>query len=74
MMNVIRMIKLFGWEPRIAGQLNAKREEELAAVRRNRMLGLSNKICKCVVPSLTLAVAGLLKCDARRAAATSSLC
>ena len=50
MMNVIRMIKLFGWEPRIAGQLNAKREEELAAVRRNRMLGLSNKICKCVLP------------------------
>ena len=47
-MSVIRMIKLFGWEPRIAGQLNAKREEELAAVRRNRMLGLSNKICKCV--------------------------
>ena len=23
-------------------------KEELAAVRRNRMLGLSNKICKCV--------------------------
>ena len=51
-MSVIRMIKLFGWEPRIAGQLNAKREEELAAVRRNRMLGLSNKICKCVAVRL----------------------
>ena len=45
-MNVIRMIKLFGWEPRIAKQLNQKREEELVAIRRNRMLSMLNNLCK----------------------------
>ena len=45
-LNVIRMIKLFGWEPRIAKQLNEKRQEELVAIRRNRMLGMLNNICK----------------------------
>ncbi|KAM5539772.1 hypothetical protein V8D89_006585 [Ganoderma adspersum] len=44
-MNVIRMIKLFGWEPRIAKQLNQKREEELVAIRRNRMLSMLNNLC-----------------------------
>ena len=44
--NVIRMIKLFGWEPRIAKQLNQKREEELVAIRRNRMLSMLNNLCK----------------------------
>lgn len=47
-MNVIRMIKLFGWEPRIAAQINEKREEELVAVKRNRMYGLANQLCKYV--------------------------
>ena len=45
-MSVIRMIKLFGWEPRIAKQLNEKRQEELVAIRRNRMLGMLNNMCK----------------------------
>ena len=45
-MNVIRMIKLFGWEPRIAKQLDQKREEELVAIRRNRMLSMLNNLCK----------------------------
>ena len=45
-MNVIRMIKLFGWEPRIAKQLNEKREAELVSIRRNRMLGMMNNLCK----------------------------
>ncbi len=45
-MNVIRMVKLFGWEPRIAKQLNEKREAELVSVRKNRMLGMMNNLCK----------------------------
>ena len=47
-MNVIRMIKLFGWEPRIIKQLNEKRDEELVSIRRNRLLGMMNNLCKCV--------------------------
>ena len=45
-MGVIRMIKLFGWEPRIINQLNEKRNEELVSLRRNRMLGMMNSMCK----------------------------
>ena len=47
-MNVIRMIKLFGWEPRIIKQLNEKRDEELVSIRKNRLLGMMNNLCKCV--------------------------
>ncbi|KAI0717852.1 P-loop containing nucleoside triphosphate hydrolase protein [Cerioporus squamosus] len=50
MMNVIRMIKLFGWEPRIATQIDEKREEELVAVKRNRMYGLANNLCNYFIP------------------------
>ena len=49
-MNVIRMIKLFGWEPRITAQLNEKRAEELVSVRKARILGMSNMLCKYVFP------------------------
>lgn len=37
-MNGIRMIKLFGWEIRIASQVNAKREEELRLQKKKRLL------------------------------------
>ncbi|KAJ3015276.1 hypothetical protein NUW54_g1089 [Trametes sanguinea] len=45
-MNVIRMIKLFGWEPRIAAQLDKKREEELISVRQSKLLTLFINSCK----------------------------
>lgn len=48
-MNVIRMVKLFGWEPRMAAQLDKKREEELVAVRRSKLLNLSINMCKYVI-------------------------
>ena len=48
-MSVIRMIKLFGWEPRIAAQLNEKRERELVSVKKNRLYDLANDLCKCVI-------------------------
>ncbi|KAF9809990.1 hypothetical protein IEO21_07182 [Rhodonia placenta] len=37
-MNVIRMIKLFGWERRITDQLTEKREVELKSVKRAKLL------------------------------------
>lgn len=47
-MNVIRMIKLFGWEPRVAAQLSEKREEELELIKKNKLLDLVNNNLKCV--------------------------
>ena len=57
-MNVIRMIKLFGWEPRITAQLNEKRAEELISVRKARILGMSNMLCKYVSPLHRCAYSG----------------
>ncbi|OJT02282.1 ATP-binding cassette transporter abc4 [Trametes pubescens] len=59
MMNVIRMIKLFGWEDRMASQLDEKREAELQSVRRTRILnacvGLFNYASPYLVMVLTFA-------------------
>ncbi|EIW53710.1 P-loop containing nucleoside triphosphate hydrolase protein [Trametes versicolor FP-101664 SS1] len=59
MMNVIRMIKLFGWEDRMATQLDEKREAELKAVRKTRILnaclGLFNYSSPYLVMVLTFA-------------------
>ncbi|RPD55459.1 P-loop containing nucleoside triphosphate hydrolase protein [Lentinus tigrinus ALCF2SS1-7] len=54
MMNVIRMIKLFGWEPRIATQLNEKRELELVSVKKNRLYDLANDLCNYLIPILIM--------------------
>ena len=45
-MGVLRMIKLFGWEPRITAQLNERREQELLSVRKAHFLDMSNNMCK----------------------------
>ena len=41
-MNVIRMIKLFGWEPKVADQIASKREDELSFIRKYKILELIN--------------------------------
>ena len=45
-MNIIRMIKLFGWEPRVNDQIAEKREEELFYIGRFRILGLISRNVK----------------------------
>lgn len=47
-MNVIRMIKLFGWEGRIEEKIATKREEELAYQRKWIILEITSNIFKCV--------------------------
>ncbi|KAI0800050.1 P-loop containing nucleoside triphosphate hydrolase protein [Fomes fomentarius] len=54
MLGVIRMVKLFGWEPRVAAQMDEKREAELVAVRKNRMLGLFSNLCNYLIPVLVM--------------------
>ncbi|CDO76129.1 hypothetical protein BN946_scf184876.g22 [Trametes cinnabarina] len=53
-LNVIRMIKLFGWESRIAAQLDKKREEELAAVRKSKLLTLFINMTNNMIPILIM--------------------
>ena len=47
-MNVIRMIKVFGWEKHINDKISAKREEELAYQRKKIILQIISNILKCV--------------------------
>jgi len=47
-MNVLRMIKLFAWEPKIKQQMLEKREEELKWVKKRQLLQLLNMTLKCV--------------------------
>ena len=41
-MNVIRMIKIFGWETKMKAQLDEKRTEELKYIRKSRFVELAN--------------------------------
>lgn len=41
-MNIIRMIKVFGWEKKMEEQISEKREEELVWLWKKQVLGLIN--------------------------------
>ncbi|EMD36160.1 hypothetical protein CERSUDRAFT_115127 [Gelatoporia subvermispora B] len=51
---VIRMIKLFGWEPRMMDQIAQKRQEELKIQRRYQILNLSVTVGNFTIPLFTL--------------------
>ncbi|KZT67112.1 P-loop containing nucleoside triphosphate hydrolase protein [Daedalea quercina L-15889] len=55
-MNVIRMIKLFGWESRTVQQLTERRSEELELIKQTKMLELMNGGLNYVIPLLTMIV------------------
>ncbi|TCD61149.1 hypothetical protein EIP91_008843 [Steccherinum ochraceum] len=55
-MNGIRMVKLFGWEPRTSQQLDQKREAELRAIRMHKLLLLFNEIANNLIPVVTTIV------------------
>jgi len=50
-MGILRMIKLFGWEPKIAARLAEKREHELQYIKIRQILNLLNGNIKWVYPS-----------------------
>ena len=47
-LNVIRMIKLFGWESHVAGQVDGRRAAELKLLRKSRYMELLNNLTKYV--------------------------
>ncbi|KAI8982789.1 multidrug resistance-associated ABC transporter [Trametes punicea] len=53
-MSVIRMIKLFGWEPKVSDQLAKKREDELKYIRKYKILELINGNVNYVIPIVTM--------------------
>ena len=41
-MNVVRMVKLFGWESKLNEKISQKREDELTWIRKRQFLELLN--------------------------------
>ncbi|KAJ7769135.1 hypothetical protein DFH07DRAFT_1058209 [Mycena maculata] len=48
--NVLRMIKLFGWEGKMKERIGAKRNEELLWVRKRRLLELGASLISFLIP------------------------
>ncbi|KAG1747913.1 uncharacterized protein EDB91DRAFT_1245381 [Suillus paluster] len=53
-MNVLRMIKLFGWEEKIDKRISEKREVELVWTWKTKILELLNNILNFVIPLFTM--------------------
>ncbi|KAK0465231.1 uncharacterized protein EV420DRAFT_1637381 [Desarmillaria tabescens] len=53
-MNVLRMIKLFGWEKKMDDKIAEKRDEELIWIKRRKMLDLLNGTINFVIPVITM--------------------
>ncbi|KAH9166802.1 hypothetical protein EDB89DRAFT_2075433 [Lactarius sanguifluus] len=49
-MGILRMVKLFGWEPKIAARLAEKREQELGYIKLRQILIVINGNIKWVLP------------------------
>ncbi|KAI9509765.1 hypothetical protein F5148DRAFT_1275094 [Russula earlei] len=55
-MGILRMIKLFGWEPRIAARLAEKREHELQQIKIRQLLNLVNGNINFLIPVVVMVV------------------
>ncbi|KAI9434157.1 hypothetical protein H4582DRAFT_2081171 [Lactarius indigo] len=56
-MGILRMIKLFGWEPKIAARLAEKREQELQYIKLRQILNMIIVIIKWLfIPIITMVV------------------
>ncbi|CAE7169341.1 unnamed protein product [Rhizoctonia solani] len=55
-MNVIRMIKLFGWEKKVIGQVEEKREEELTYYKKRQYMGLVNSNINRILPLVVMLI------------------
>ncbi|KAF9029722.1 hypothetical protein BDZ89DRAFT_1065204 [Hymenopellis radicata] len=61
-LNVLRMIKLFGWEAKMDGKLASKREEELIWIRKRQILDLVNYILNLIIPLITMIITFGFQC------------
>ncbi|KAJ3931939.1 MAG: hypothetical protein NXY57DRAFT_961301 [Lentinula lateritia] len=53
-MNVLRMIKMFGWEQKMNDRISTKREDELSFIKRLRLLGMMTAIANHIIPTLLM--------------------
>ncbi|KAF8139844.1 hypothetical protein EV363DRAFT_1444330 [Boletus edulis] len=55
-MNVLRMIKLFGWERKISSEIQDKRVEELSWTRKRAFLQLLNNMINFAIPVIVMLI------------------
>ncbi|KAH9929008.1 P-loop containing nucleoside triphosphate hydrolase protein [Epithele typhae] len=55
-LNVVRMIKLFGWEHRVEKQIEEKRDAELSHLTMQKYLELINNLINFSIPLVTMAI------------------
>ncbi|EJU03269.1 hypothetical protein DACRYDRAFT_106434 [Dacryopinax primogenitus] len=55
-LGIIRMIKMFGWESLVRGQVGTVRDEELYYVRLRKILGMLNNIISGMLPMITMII------------------
>lgn len=53
-LSVLRMVKLFGWEQKLSGELSEKRAAEMQWVRRRQFTSLANAIVNYIIPVLVM--------------------
>ncbi|KAK0192579.1 hypothetical protein F5146DRAFT_1040547 [Armillaria mellea] len=53
-LNVLRMVKLFGWERKMNERISIKREEELVWIRKRQFLELLSGLINFLIPVLTM--------------------
>ncbi|KAJ7497652.1 hypothetical protein FB451DRAFT_240230 [Mycena latifolia] len=53
-MNILRMVKMFGWEKQTNGKIDDKREEELNWIWRRKLLDLANNLVNSVIPLVVM--------------------
>ncbi|KAF8610641.1 hypothetical protein BDV93DRAFT_484022 [Ceratobasidium sp. AG-I] len=56
LINVVRMIKLFGWESKVKSRIEEKREEELRWYRKNQLVRLVTRILGDILPLIAMLV------------------
>ncbi|KIM77159.1 hypothetical protein PILCRDRAFT_12326 [Piloderma croceum F 1598] len=55
-LNVMRMIKLFAWEPKVKEQISELREDELRLIKKGRILDLLTMYVRALLPLLAMVV------------------
>ncbi|KAJ6594858.1 P-loop containing nucleoside triphosphate hydrolase protein [Mycena capillaripes] len=54
--NVLRMVKLFGWEEKMKARIADKRDSELTWIRKRRMIDLASGVTNFIIPIITMTV------------------
>lgn len=54
--NILRMIKIFGWEGEISKRVAGRRDEELVWIKKKQLLDLMTNLLNTAIPALTMLV------------------